>query len=66
MTIRVSEDYSWKQMMYESDILNYRRGLKFDITFPTDYTPAFKSVEVSSFEEIEEYVSKGYAIKINC
>jgi hypothetical protein len=66
MTIRVSEDYSWKQMMYESDILNDRRGLKFNITFPADYKPTFKSVEVSSFEEIEEYVSKGYAIKINC
>ena len=64
MKIRVSEDYSWKQMMYESDIDNARKHISS--TFPTNYTPTFKSVEVSSFEEIEEYVSKGYAIKINC
>ena len=64
MTIRVSEDYSWKQMMYESDMQNVRKS--FSMTFSSNYTPTFKSVEVSSFEEIEEYVSKGYAIKINC
>ena len=64
MTIRISEDYSWKQMMYESDMKNARIGL--GMTYFNDYTPTFKSVEVSSFEEIEEYVSKGYAIKINC
>lgn len=64
MTIRVSEDYSWKQMMYESDIQNFREGL--NMTYSNNYTPTFKPVEVSSLEEIEEYVSKGYAIKINC
>jgi len=64
MTIRVSEDYSWKQMMYESDMSDARRSV--NKTYSNDYTPTFKSVEVSSFEEIEEYVSKGYAIKINC
>ena len=64
MTIRVSEDCSWKQMMYESDMRDARRGVKK--TYTNDYTPTFKSVEVSSFEEIEEYASKGYAIKINC
>ena len=64
MKIRVSEDYYWKQMMYESDIDNARKHISS--TFPTNYTPTFKSVEVSSLEEIEEYVSKGYAIKINC
>ena len=64
MTISVSEDYSWKQMMCESDRRDARRGA--EKTYPNDYTPTFKSVEVSSFDEIEEYVSKGYAIKINC
>ena len=64
MRIRVSEDYFWKQMMYENDIQNARKG--FRMTFSNDYTPTFKSVEVSSFEELDEYVSKGYAIKINC
>ena len=64
MTIRVSEDYSWKQMMYESDMSDARRSV--NKTYSNDYTSTFKSVEVSSFEEIEEYVSKGYAIKINC
>lgn len=64
MTIRISEDYSWKQILYESDMQNAGRCL--GMTYPNDYTPTFKSVEVSSFEEIEEYVSKGYAIKINC
>jgi hypothetical protein len=64
MKIKVSEDYSWKQMMYESDMSDARRSVKK--TYSNDYTPTFKSVEVSSFEEIEEYVSKGYAIKINC
>ena len=64
MRIRVSEDYLWKQTMYESDMRNAREG--FDMTFPNDYTSTFKSVEVSSLKEIEEYVSKGYAIKINC
>ena len=64
MKIKVSEDYSWKQLMYESDMSDARRSVKK--TYSNDYTPTFKSVEVSSFEEIEEYVSKGYAIKINC
>ena len=64
MRIRVSEDYFWKQMMYENDMQNARKG--FSMTFSNDYTPTFKSVEVSSFEELDEYVSKGYAIKINC
>ena len=64
MTIRISEDYSWKQMMYESDMSDARR--RVEKTYSNDYTPTFKSVEVSSFEEIEEYVSKGYAILINC
>lgn len=64
MKIKVSEDYSWKRMMYESDMSDARRSV--EKTYSNDYTPIFKSVEVSSFEEIEEYVSKGYAIKINC
>ena len=51
-------------MMYESDMSDARRSV--NKTYSNDYTPTFKSVEVSSFEEIEEYVSKGYAIKINC
>lgn len=64
MTIKVSEDYFWKQMMYQNDMENVRKG--FSMTFSNNYTPTFKSVEVSSFEELDEYVSKGYAIKINC
>lgn len=64
MTIKVSEDFQWKQMMYDLDVYDARKGI--GKSYPIDYKPTFKSVEVSSFEEIEEYVSKGYAIKINC
>ena len=63
MTIQVSKDYSWKIMMWESDISRIRRGQHF--TTSSDYEPTFETVEVTK-EELFDYINKGYAIKINC
>ena len=63
MTIRVSKDYSWKMMMYESDVSRIRRGQHF--TMPGDYEPEWETIEVT-VEQLQDYINKGYAIKINC
>ena len=63
MKIKYSSDYLWKQLMYESD-----RKLFKDfgsLTFPSDYNGTWKEKEVT-LEELQEYINKGYAIKINC
>lgn len=63
MTIRISKDYSWKMMMYESDVSRIRRGQHF--TIPGDYQPEWETIEVT-VEQLQDYINKGYAIKINC
>lgn len=63
MTIRISKDYSWKMMMYESDVRMIRRCQNF--TLPGDYEPEWETIEVT-VEQLQDYINKGYAIKINC
>jgi len=63
MKIKYSTDYSWKQVMYESDrklIRDYH-----SLTTPSDYNGNWKEEDVT-LEQLQEYVNKGYAIKINC
>ena len=63
MTIRISKDYSWQMMMYESDVSSIRSGQYF--TMPGDYEPEWETIEVT-LEQLQDYINKGYAIKINC
>lgn len=63
MTIRVSKDYILKMVMYESDVSRIRRGKHF--TMPGGYEPEWETIEVT-VEQLQDYISKGYAIKINC
>ena len=63
ISINISEDYSWKMFMYESDVRRIRQGEQF--TIPSDYTPEWKEIKVTN-EELLDYIKKGYAIKINC
>ena len=63
ISINISKDYSWKMFMYESDVRRIRRGEQF--TIPSDYTPEWKEIEVTT-DELFDYVKRGYAIKINC
>lgn len=49
--------------MYESDVSRIRRGQHF--TIPGDYDPEWETIEVT-VEQLQDYISKGYAIKINC
>ena len=63
ISINISKDYSWKMFMYESDVRRIRQGECF--TIPSDYTPEWKKIEVTT-DELFDYVKRGYAIKINC
>ncbi len=63
MKIKFSKDYSWVKTMYEYD----RRRLRDDddLTTPSGYPATWEDADVTQ-EQLEEYVSKGYAIRINC
>ena len=50
-------------MMYESDFNSIRSGQYF--TMPGDYEPEWETIEVT-LEQLQDYINKGYAIKINC
>jgi len=63
ISIRISKDYDWKMMMYESDVGRIHRGEHF--TMPDNYTAEWETIEVTN-EELFDYIKKGYAIKINC
>ena len=63
MKIKFSEDYSWMKMMQEFDISRLRRSI--DLTTPSEYSVTWEDVDVT-YEQLEEYVNKGYAIRINC
>lgn len=58
MTIRVSEDYHWKQIMYEGDMHDAYHNVSK--SYASNYTPTFKTVDVATIKEIEEYVSNGW------
>lgn len=63
MKIKYSEDNSWKQAIYESDRKRLRDG--DSITIPSDYSSTWIEEDVT-LEQLQKYVNKGYAIKINC
>lgn len=63
ISIRISKDYDWKRMMYESDAYRIRHNEHF--TIPDDYAPEWEEIEVTN-EELFDYIKEGYAIKINC
>ena len=68
MKIKVAKDYLLDQMIYESD-LNFHREYqdKWDPqkSYKSDYSSQWKEEDVT-LEQLQEYVDKGYAIKINC
>lgn len=63
MTIKFSKDYFWMKTTYESDVRQLRSYNNF--TCLTDYSATWEEADVT-LEQLQEYVSKGYAIKINC
>lgn len=63
MKIKFSKDYSWMKMMQESDIRSLRHCI--DLTTPSEYRVTWEIADVTA-EQLEEYVNKGYAIRINC
>ena len=65
MKIKVSKEHWFDQMMYESDIRAYRDEGRFARTFRSDYSSQWKEEDVT-IEQLESYIKKGYAIKINC
>jgi len=63
MKIKYSKDYNFLQLMHESDIRSFRRG--FPVTMKSDYSGTWEDADVT-IEQLQEYVCKGYAIRINC
>ena len=63
MKIKFSKDYSWMKIMQETDIRSSREGA--NITTPSEYRVTWEDADVTQ-EQLEEYVNKGYAIRINC
>lgn len=65
MKIKVAKNYILDQMIYESDIRAYRDEGYFARTFKSDYSSQWKEEDVT-IEQLQDYIKKGYAIKINC
>ena len=66
MKIKLSKDYSRVKMMHEYDRKYLREGSNLTITSVTSgYDVTWEDVDVTK-EQLEEYASKGYAIRINC
>ena len=68
MKIKVAKDYSFDQMIYEYDRQAYWDYGPYAKTFKTirsDYSSKWE-VEDVTIEQLQSYIDKGYAIKINC
>ena len=65
MKIKVAKEYWFDQMMYESDCKSYCNDGHFARTFRSDYSSQWKEEDVT-IEQLQNYIKKGYAIKINC
>lgn len=63
MKIKFSKDYSWMETMYEYDRRHLRGG--GSLTTPSEYSATWEDADVTQ-EQLEEYIDKGYAIRINC
>lgn len=65
MKIKVAKSYNFDQMIYESDTRAYWNDGSYVKTFRSDYTSKWE-VEDVTIEQLQSYIDKGYAIKINC
>lgn len=68
MKIKVAKDYWFDQMIYESDKnfhRNHRDYWDSEKTYKSDYSSIWTEEDVT-LEKLQEYIDKGYAIKINC
>ena len=68
MKIKVAKEYLLDQMIYDSDLKFHREfqdGWNPQKTYKSDYSSQWK-IEDVTLEQLQEYVDKGYAIKINC
>lgn len=63
MIIKYSKNYSFLRWQYESDLRHYNSDI--NVTFASDYSGTWEEEDVT-LEQLQEYASKGYAIKINC
>lgn len=61
--IKVAKDYLLTKMIYESDCRSSRSGISK--TYLTEYGGDWITEEVT-LQTLKEYISNGYAIKINC
>lgn len=67
MKIKISKDYAFDQLMYESDRRFYREHDCWEPhkTYKSDYNSNWIEEDVN-IDKLMEYINKGYAIKINC
>lgn len=61
--IKVAKDYLLTKMIYESDYRSARSGISK--TYLAEYGGDWITEEVT-LQTLQEYISNGYAIKINC
>lgn len=68
MKIKIAKDYWFDQLIYESDLRFHREACDTwfpEKTYKSDYNSIWKEEDVT-LEQLQEYIDKGYAIKINC
>ena len=69
MKIKVAKNYGFDQTIYKSDLNFYYDhtggycGL--EKTYKSDYSSIWDKEDVT-IEQLQDYINKGYAIKINC
>ena len=65
MKIKVAKDSVLMNEIRIYDRERYRKEDHFGGTWLSDYSPQWEDADVTQ-EQLEEYVNKGYAIRINC
>ena len=68
MKIKVAKDYWFDQLIYESDLRFHREAREIwfpEKSYKSDYNSIWEEEDVT-LEQLQEYIDKGYAIKINC
>lgn len=68
MKIKVAKNYILDQIIYETDKKFYRENKDYWIpekTYKSDYNSIWDEEDVT-IEQLQDYIQKGYAIKINC
>jgi len=64
MKIKVAKNYRLDQIIYENDKINYINRM-YSKTYKSDYGSIWDEEDVT-IEQLQDYIKKGYAIKINC